>query len=143
MNDKSFLKYLVFRAKRKAKMLCEFFVENSRKISNLYSCALPVVLLILYVVFCSKLGEVEAILKWVFISFGILLFIVGKVLQATPDFFAMKYGKQIDETSLPVPVKRYTQKDEDGKVFVDKKDLSEIIQYLYDVENFLERERKI
>lgn len=50
--------------------------------------------------------------------------------------FANKIGKG---SSIPVPRKRFTEVDDDGEVSVDQSRLQELILYVADVEDWLER----
>lgn len=40
---------------------------------------------------------------------------------------------------IPVPAKRYTKEDDNGEVYINKEQLYEVIIYLGDLENYLER----
>lgn len=41
--------------------------------------------------------------------------------------------------SIPIPVKRFTEEDSDGEVSIEQSRLQEMILYVNDVENYLER----
>lgn len=62
----------------------------------------------------------------------VALFLYSKVLQAVAN--ATGCGD-----SFPVPVKRFTTVDEDGVVSVENDRLQEMILYVADVEDYLER----
>ena len=66
----------------------------------------------------------------------IVLFFVVKVLK--------EYAKKkniIDE--MPVPDKRYTRVDEEGNVHMDRNKYMEMMIYVANVENYLERHGKL
>lgn len=52
------------------------------------------------------------------------------------DRLAEKTGKG---KNIPVPVKRFTEEDADGEVSIEQSRLQEMILYVNDVENYLER----
>lgn len=54
------------------------------------------------------------------------------------NLIANRFGKGID---IPVPEKRFTVEEEDGEVTIEKKRLQELILYVDDVENWLERKK--
>jgi hypothetical protein len=52
------------------------------------------------------------------------------------DRLAEKTGKG---KNIPVPIKRFTEEDSDGEVSIEQSRLQEMILYVNDVENYLER----
>lgn len=52
------------------------------------------------------------------------------------DRLAEKTGKG---KNIPVPAKRFTEEDSDGEVSIEQSRLQEMILYVNDVENYLER----
>lgn len=52
------------------------------------------------------------------------------------DRFAEKTGKG---KNIPVPVKRFTEEDSDGEVSIEQSRLQEMILYVNDIENYLEK----
>lgn len=52
------------------------------------------------------------------------------------DRFAEKVG---NGKNIPIPTKRFTQEDTDGEVSIEQSRLQEMIIYVNDVENYLER----
>lgn len=45
--------------------------------------------------------------------------------------------------NIPVPIKRFTEEDSDGEVSIEQSRLQEMILYVNDVENYLERHHLI
>ena len=52
------------------------------------------------------------------------------------DRLAEKTGKG---KNIPVPIKRFTEEDSDGEVSIEQSRLQEMILYVNDVENYLEK----
>lgn len=62
------------------------------------------------------------------LAFAVLIYIIRQ--------FANKVGKGV---TIPVPQKRFTSTDEDDEVSIEQNRLQELILYIADVEDWLER----
>lgn len=66
------------------------------------------------------------------ICIPLLIIIVGYYLRST----ANKYGKGV---TVPIPDRRFTSVDEDGEVSIENNRVQELILYIADLEDWLEK----
>lgn len=113
--------------KRAFKATVYFIKHNLKKLSKGVLVALPFIMYYLGTRYgLSKNG----IAMWIIIPslvFG---------LSAMIDWIAKNYENKVD---LPVPPKRFTRVDEDGEVTIETKRLQELIIWLSEYEDWLER----
>ena len=105
-----------------------YFIKN-----NLMNFAIILNLILPYVMYC--LGQYVAngtIVIGPEILIPILFAIVIYYLKSS----ANKIGKGI---TIPVPDKRFTEVDDDGEVNIEQNRLQELILYIADLEDWLER----
>ena len=58
--------------------------------------------------------------------------------------YSKKFLKRIGKgSSIPVPESRFTNVDEDGEINVDKKRIEELLVYMADLEDWLERNHRM
>lgn len=108
----------------------KYFVENNiRNFANIIQLVLP--FLMLYI------GQVVAVDRG-YIAFGGEIFIpifVGFIIYLIRSF-ANKIGKGV---TIPKPDKRFTEVDDDGEVNIRQDRIQELILYVADLEDWLER----
>lgn len=108
----------------------KYFVENNiRNFANIIQLILP--FLMLYV------GQVVAVDRG-YISFGseiLIPILVGFIIYLIRSF-TNKIGKGI---TIPKPNKRFTEVDDDGEVNIRQDRIQELILYMADLEDWLER----
>lgn len=74
------------------------------------------------------------------LSYWLLLPLAFWFVTIILDRLAEKTGKG---KSIPIPAKRFTEEDSDGEVSIEQSRLQEMILYVNDVENYLERHHLI
>lgn len=113
-------------------MLCcvKHFVENNmRNFAKLLNFLLPYVMYLIGQYVYSTRGN-TAVGSEIFIP--VFVCIIIYFIRS----FANKIGKG---TTIPVPGKRFTEEDEDGEVSIENRRLQELILYVADLEDWLER----
>lgn len=102
-----------------------FFVKNKNILYNL-----SVYLIIIFACVLSKTINDPNSKYFIPLICCVLLFIDNSVA---------KYKKAMDiDNDIPVAFKRFTSDDGYGIISINKEDLNEAINYLYDVENYIE-----
>ena len=120
--------YIILEGFQRAFKATVYFIKhNLKKLSKGVLVALPFIMYYLGTRYgLSKNG----IAMWIIIPslvFG---------LSAMIDWIAKNYENKVD---LPVPPKRFTRVDEDGEVTIETKRLQELIIWLSEYEDWLER----
>ena len=106
-----------------------FLESNLRNSVEIVEVALPFI--------TYFLGQVVAIDRGYFAVGGeIVIPIVFLVLGFYAKSIADKLGKG---TTIPLPEKRFTKVEDDGEVSIENKRIQELILYLADLEDWLER----
>lgn len=89
-----------------------------------------------------------SILEWFVPLFSIAMYkyigiyeaiILSIVLMVVIRFIKRLANKRNVGDSVPVPGKRFTTEDDDGEVTIENSRLQELILYINDIENWLER----
>lgn len=106
-----------------------FVKSNLRMFANLLNLLLPYIMYFVGQYVCEKIGYLNVGAE-VFIPLGFVVVIY--YLRST----ANKLGKGI---TIPVPHKRFSKVDEDGEVTIENRRVSELILYIADLEDWLER----
>jgi len=106
-----------------------FITNNLRNFVRILSFILPYIMYIIGQKVCLERGK---------IAFGgeLLIPIVFCVITYYIRSYANKIGKG---TTIPVPEKRFTEVDDDGEVSIRNSRIQELILYLADLEDWLER----
>ena len=107
-----------------------YFVTNNLRIFvRILNFILPYIMYIIGQKVCLERGK---------IAFGgeLLIPIVFCVITYYIRSYANKIGKG---TTIPVPEKRFTEVDDDGEVSIRNSRIQELILYLADLEDWLER----
>ena len=108
---------------------CQWFISSARAIANILNAAIPYAMYFIGQKVFSENCKVS--IGWeLAIPIGIL-FIVYFLKQ-----LGNKYGKG---TTVPIPDKRFTTTDEDGEVSVAYDRTQEMLLYMADLEDYLER----
>ena len=107
-----------------------YFIENNLvKFANILNLLLPYVMYFIGQRIAADRGKIvvggELFIPLIFV-------VIIYFLRST----ANKLGKG---TTIPVPDKRFTQTDEDGEVSIEHKRIQELILYLADLEDWMER----
>ncbi len=106
------------------------FVENNlRNFANVLATILPYIMYLVGQAVCEERGKFS-------VGSEVLIPIVFCLIIYYLRSFANKVGKGI---TVPVPDERFTEVDEDGEVNVRNSRLQEMILYLADLEDWLER----
>lgn len=108
----------------------QFVTSNLRNFANILSALLPYVMYLVGQQICSQNGGQIKVGFELLIPLGFCAVIY--FLRSV----ANKIGKGI---TVPVPSKRFTEIDEDGEVSVRNSRVQELILYLADLEDWLER----
>lgn len=106
-----------------------FVTNNLRNFVRILNFILPYIMYIIGQKVCLERGK---------IAFGgeLLIPIVFCVITYYIRSYANKIGKG---TTIPVPEKRFTEVDDDGEVSIRNSRIQELILYLADLEDWLER----
>lgn len=120
--------YIILEGFQRAFKATVYFIKhNLKKLSKGVLVALPFIMYYLG----TRYGlSKDGIAMWIIIPslvFG---------LSAMIDWIAKNYENKVD---LPVPPKRFTRVDEDGEVTIETKRLQELIIWLSEYEDWLER----
>lgn len=106
-----------------------FMKSNLVTFANIINLTIPFVMYFVGQWAVAERGHVQ-IGGEVFIPFGFIVVIY--YLRST----ANKIGKGI---TVPVPDKRFTQVDDDGEVSIENKRIQELLLYVADLEDWMER----
>ena len=107
-----------------------YFVSNNlRKFAWFLNLILPYAMYIIGQYVCKQKGYIG-------IGLELLIPVVTCVVIYFIRSFANKIGKG---TSIPVPYKRFTTVDDDGEVSIKPDQIQEVLLYLADLEDWLER----
>ena len=106
-----------------------FVTNNLRNFARILSFILPYVMYVIGQNVCAERGK---------IAFGGELFI--PILFCVITYYIRSYANKIGKgTTIPVPDKRFTEVDDDGEVSIPNNRIQELILYLADLEDWLER----
>lgn len=106
-----------------------FTTHNLRSFARLLNLILPYVMYVIGQKVCMERGQIAA---------GGELFI--PIIVCMVIYYIRSYANKIGKgITIPVPDKRFTQVDEDGEVSIENKRVQELILYLADLEDWLER----
>lgn len=107
-----------------------YFIKNNLRVfASLLDLLLPYVMYFVGQYVCEKLGYLNVGAE-VLIPLGFVVVIY--YLRST----ANKLGKGI---TIPIPNKRFSKVDEDGEVTIENRRVPELILYIADLEDWLER----
>lgn len=114
--------------------LCFIIDSSIHYFSRLILFLLPYAMLVTGVLLSN--GDLYEIIKiyWWLLLVPIVISFITRYMK----WYANKIGKG-DECPVPVNGKRFTETDEEGMVTVDKERLPELLLYVADVEDFLEK----
>lgn len=106
-----------------------FIGSNLRNFANVLNIACPYVMYVVgqYAFDCRGEFQVGGEL-FIPLVFAVVIYVIRQ--------FANKIGKG---TTIPLPQKRFTSVDDDGEVSVNHDRLQEMILYVADIEDWLER----
>ena len=106
-----------------------FVTNNLRNFARILSFILPYVMYVIGQNVCAERGK---------IAFGGELFI--PILFCVITYYIRSYANKIGKgTTIPVPDKRFTEVDDYGEVSIPNNRIQELILYLADLEDWLER----
>ena len=106
-----------------------FVTNNLRNFARILNFILPYIMYIIGQNVCAERGK---------IAFGGELFI--PILFCVITYYIRSYANKIGKgTTIPVPEKRFTEVDDDGEVSIRNSRIQELILYLADLEDWLER----
>lgn len=106
-----------------------FIGSNLRNFANILNIICPYLMYLLgQYVFSFREGFGVGAELFIPAGFAVVIYLIRQ--------FANKIGKG---TTIPVPQRRFTSVDEDGEVSVNQNRLQELILYVADVEDWLER----
>ena len=106
-----------------------FVTNNLRNFARILSFILPYVMYIIGQNVCAERGK---------IAFGGELFI--PILFCVITYYIRSYANKIGKgTTIPVPDKRFTEVDDYSEVSIPNNRIQELILYLADLEDWLER----
>ena len=106
-----------------------FVTNNLRNFARILSFILPYVMYVIGQNVCAERGK---------IAFGGELFI--PILFCVITYYIRSYANKIGKgTTIPIPEKRFTEVDDDGEVSIPNNRIQELILYLADLEDWLER----
>lgn len=106
-----------------------FITNNLRNFARILNFILPYIMYIIGQNVCAERGK---------IAFGGELFI--PILFCVITYYIRSYANKIGKgTTIPVPEKRFTEVDDDGEVSIRNSRIQELILYLADLEDWLER----
>ncbi len=107
-----------------------YFIKNNlRTFASLLDLVLPYIMYFIGQYVCETIGYLEVGAE-VFIPLGFV--VVVYYLRSS----ANKLGKGI---TIPIPYKRFSNVDDDGEVTIENKRMPELILYIADLEDWLER----
>lgn len=106
-----------------------WFTNNLRNFARLFTLLLPYLMFFIGQAVCFERGKFA-------VGGEIFIPIFAQILIYYIRSTANKLGKGI---TIPVPEKRFTEVDEDGEVSIRNDRVQEVILYLADLEDWLER----
>lgn len=102
-----------------------WFDDNIRNLPSLLNMVLPYLMYFL---------GIKLRLNYIYLVIPIIVYLIS--------YYSKSYANKINKGhSIPAPAKRFTSEDEYGEVSIDQDRLSELILYMADLEDFLERKR--
>lgn len=105
-----------------------FFEDNLMKFVNILSVLFPYAMLF----YGQYIGETRGIS----VGWEILIPLVFAIVVYYLKSVANKIGKGI---TIPLPSKRFTEVDDDGEVSIENKRIQELLLYMADLEDWLEK----
>lgn len=126
---KKFLRIILEIIAEAIKGISLFIANNLRNFANMLVLIAPYLMLFVGQAVYKERGYISAGSE---LFIPILFLIVVYIIRS----FANKIGKGI---TIPVPSKRFTEVDEDGEVNIRHDRLQELILYIADLEDWLER----
>lgn len=100
-----------------------WFDNNIRNLPSLLNIVLPYLMYFL---------GVKLKLNYIYLVIPIIIYLIS--------YYSKSYANKINKgSSIPAPAKRFTSEDEYGEVSISQDRLSELILYMADLEDFLER----
>lgn len=126
---KKFLRIILEIIAEAIKGISLFIANNLRNFANMLVLIAPYLMLFVGQAVYKERGYISAGGE---LFIPILFLIVVYIIRS----FANKIGKGI---TIPVPSKRFTEVDEDGEVNIRHDRLQELILYIADLEDWLER----
>ena len=110
----------------------DYFIKNNlRNFAWILNFILPYLMYIVGQNVCAERGYLD-------IGGELLIPIAFCIITYILRSYANKIGKG---TTIPVPDKRFTEVDDDGEVSIQNNRIQELILYLADLEDWLERKR--
>lgn len=106
-----------------------FITNNLRNFARILNFILPYAMYVIGQEVCLERGK---------IAFGGEIFI--PIIFCVITYYLHSYANKIGKgTTIPVPEKRFTEVDDDGEVSIRNNRIQELILYLADLEDWLER----
>ena len=106
-----------------------FITNNLRNFAQILNFILPYIMYVIGQKVCLERGK---------IAFGGEIFI--PIIFCVITYYIRSYANKIGKgTTIPVPEKRFTEVDDDGEVSIRNNRIQELILYLADLEDWLER----
>lgn len=105
-----------------------FFEDNLMKFVNILNVLFPYAMLF----YGQYIGETRGIS----VGWEILIPLVFAIIVYYLKSVANKIGKGI---TIPLPSKRFTEVDDDGEVSIENKRIQELLLYMADLEDWLEK----
>lgn len=106
-----------------------FIKSNLRNLAMILNISLPYAMYIIGQYVCDQRGKKD-------IGFEILIPLCVSIII----YFIRSYANKIRKgTTLPLPDKRFTEVDDDGEVTVENSRIQELLLYIADLEDWLER----
>ena len=106
-----------------------FITNNLRNFARILNFILPYAMYVIGQEVCLERGK---------IAFGGEIFV--PIIFCVITYYIRSYANKIGKgTTIPVPEKRFTEVDDDGEVSIRNNRIQELILYLADLEDWLER----
>lgn len=106
-----------------------FITNNLRNFARILEFILPYIMYVIGQDVCAERGK---------IAFGGELFV--PIMFCAIIYYIRSYANKIGKgNTIPVPEKRFTEVDDDGEVSIPNNRIQELILYLADLEDWLER----
>ena len=109
--------------------LVDFLKNNLRNFATAFRVILPYLMFFVGQLVMKERGKIS-------IGFELFIPIAFAIAIYAFHFIANKFNKGV---SIPVPSKRFTEVHDDGEVNVEKERLQELILYVADIEDWLQR----
>jgi len=126
---KKFLRIILEIIAEAIKSISLFIVNNLRNFANMLVLIAPYLMLFVGQAVYKERGYISTGGE---LFIPILILIIVYIIRS----FANKIGKGV---TIPIPSKRFTEVDEDGEVSIRHDRLQELILYIADLEDWLER----